>query len=162
MANTYVKIASVTGTGASGVLTFSSIPATYTDLLVKFSLRSDTTGNTTATIKLNTVSPTEINVQGSGAAASSNTNTSLIINAAGSTALVYSSGEFYLPNYTSSVAKSASSDVVEENNATSARSQLSAYLYSTVTSAVTSLSITDNFGNWTNLSTAYLYGILKS
>ena len=162
MPDTFVKIASVTGTGSSGVLTFSSIPATYTDLCVKFSLRSDTTGNTEAVIKLNTVSPTQRNLQGSGSGASSNTNAWLIVNAGGSTSLTYTNGEFYVPNYLSSNAKSASSDVVEENNATSARAQLNAYLYSSVTSAVTSLSITDLYGNWTNLSTATLYGIKSS
>ena len=162
MPNTFTKIASVTGTGSSGVLTFSSIPSTFTDLCVKFSLRSDTTGNTEAVIKLNTVTPTQRNLQGSGAAASSNTNAFIVVNASGSTSLTYTNGEYYVPNYLSTVAKSASSDVVEENNATTARAQLNAYLYSTVTSAVTSLSITDNYGNWTNLSTATLYGIKSS
>jgi hypothetical protein len=160
--NTFTKIASVTGTGSSGVLTFSSIPSTFTDLCVKFSLRSDTTGNTEAVIKLNTVTPTQRNLQGSGAGASSNTNALIIVNASGSTSLTYTSGDYYVPNYLSTVAKSASSDVVEENNATSARAQLNAYLYSTVTSAVTSLTITDLYGNWTNLSTATLYGISKT
>ena len=162
MATTFTKIASVTGTGSSGVLTFSSIPSGYTDLCVKFSLRSDTTGNTEAVLKLNTVSPTQRSVQGSGSAPSSNTNAWIIVNAGGSTSLTYTSGDFYVPNYLSSTAKSASSDVTEENNATSGRSQLGAYLYSTVTSAVTSLSITDLYGNWTNLSTATLYGIKNS
>ena len=144
------------------MLTFSSIPSTFTDLCVKFSLRSDTTGNTEAVIKLNTVTPTQRNLQGSGAGASSNTNALIIVNASGSTSLTYTSGDYYVPNYLSTVAKSASSDVVEENNATSARAQLNAYLYSTVTSAVTSLTITDLYGNWTNLSTATLYGISKT
>ena len=162
MPNTFTKIASVTGTGSSGVLTFSSIPSTFTDLCVKFSLRSDTGGNTEAVIKLNTVTPTQRNLQGSGAAASSNTNAFIIVNAGGSTSLTYTSGDYYVPNYLSTVAKSASSDVVEENNGTAGRDQLSAYLYSSVTSAVTSLTITDLYGNWTNLSTATLYGISKT
>lgn len=159
---TYIKIATVSGTGSSGILTFSSIPSIYTDLCVKFSLRSDTTGNTEAVIKLNSTSPTQRNLQGSGSGASSNTNALIIVNAGGSTASTFTNGEFYVPNYLSSVAKSASSDVVEENNATAARAQLNAYLYSTVTSAVTSLSITDLYGNWVAASSATLYGIKNS
>lgn len=159
MPNTLTLIGTATGTGSSPILSFSSIPATYTDLLVKFSLRSDTTGNTEAVLKLNSTSPTQRNLQGSGSAASSNTNAWIIANASGSTTLTYTNGEFYVPNYLSSTAKSASSDIVEENNATSARAQLGAYFYSSVTSAVTALSITDVYGNWTNLSTAYLYGV---
>jgi hypothetical protein len=156
---TYTLIAAVTASGSSAIISFSTIPATYTDLVLKYSLRSDTTGNTEAVIKLNSTSPTQRNVQGSGSAASSNTNAFMIVNASGSTASTYTNGEIYIPNYLSTVAKSASNDVVEENNATSARAQLQAYLYSSVTSAVTSVSITDLYGNWTNLSTAYLYGV---
>jgi hypothetical protein len=156
---TFTLIAAVTASGSSDIISFSTIPATYTDLLLKYSLRSDTGGNTEAVIKLNSTSPTQRNVQGSGAAASSNTNAFMIVNASGSTASTYTNGEIYIPNYLSAVTKSASNDVVEENNATSARAQLQAYLYSSVTSAVTSVSITDLYGNWTNLSTAYLYGV---
>jgi hypothetical protein len=41
MANTYIQIGSTVTVGAGGstTITFSSIPATYTDLILKFSLR---------------------------------------------------------------------------------------------------------------------------
>ena len=47
MANTYVLIASSTiGSGGGSSFDFTSIPSTYTDLLVKYSCRQNTsTGN---------------------------------------------------------------------------------------------------------------------
>ena len=45
MADTYTLISSVTvGAGGASSIDFTSIPATYTDLLVKFSLRTDFNG----------------------------------------------------------------------------------------------------------------------
>jgi hypothetical protein len=85
-----------------------------------------------------------------------------VVNATGSTASTYTSGEIYIPNYLSTVAKSLSSDAVEENNGTTARAQLTAGLASTVTSAVTTINLTDLYGNWTTASTAYLYGVKSS
>jgi hypothetical protein len=159
---TYQLIATATGTGSSGVLTFSTIPSTYTDLVLKYSLRSDTGGNTEMTIKLNSTVITQRNLLGNGSTASSTTNAYTVVNATGSTASTYTSGEIYIPNYLSTVAKSLSSDAVEENNGTTARAQLTAGLASTVTSAVTTINLTDLYGNWTTASTAYLYGVKSS
>ena len=160
---TYIQIATATGTGSSATLTFSSIPATYTDLLIKFSLRSTTTGVTNFNVTLNSTNPTQKNLEGSGTSATSNSNTYNYAPAAGITADIYSNGELYIPNYLSSNAKSVSLDNVTENNsATSNRLELTAKLYSSATSAITTISITDIYGNWTNLSTAYLYGIKNS
>ncbi len=161
---TYIQIATATGTGSSSSLTFSSIPATYTDLLVKFSLRSDTTGLTNFNITVNSTNPTQRNLEGfSTSAPTSDTVTYNYAPASGITASTYSNGELYIPSYLSSNSKSVSLDNTSENNATgSNRLELTAKLYSSATSAITTISITDIYGNWTNLSTAYLYGISKS
>jgi len=46
MANTYKLISSVTvGSGGAATIGFTSIPATYTDLLLSYSGRIDQTGN---------------------------------------------------------------------------------------------------------------------
>jgi len=157
---TFTLIAAATASGSSPTITFSTIPSTYTDLCLKFSLRSDTTGVTNFNVTLNSTSPTQRNLEGFSTSATSDTNTYNYAPAAGVTASTYNNGELYIPNYLSSVAKSVSLDNVSENNATgSNRLELTAKLYSSVTSAVTSISLTDIYGNWTNLSTAYLYGV---
>jgi hypothetical protein len=112
-------------------------------------------------VTLNSTAPTQRNLEGfSTSSPTSDTNTYNYAPAAGVTASTYNNGELYIPNYLSSNAKSVSLDNVSENNATgSNRLELTAKLYSSVTSAVTSIALTDIYGNWTNLSTAYLYGV---
>ena len=157
---TFTLIAAATASGSSPILSFSTIPSTYTDLVLKFSLRSDTTGVTNFNVTLNSTSPTQRNLEASSSTASSNTNTVNYAPASGSTASTYTNGELYIPNYLSTVAKSVSLDNATENNAAGGnRLELTAKLYSSVTSAVTSIALTDIYGNWTNLSTAYLYGV---
>jgi hypothetical protein len=163
MATTYTLINSTTvGSGGAASITFSSIPSTYTDLLVKLSVRSDTTGYTNYYLKLNSTNPTQMALVGTGSSASSNTTNYQYANAGGTTANTFTNTEFYIPNYTSSNAKSVSTDETVENNATAARDELYAGLYSSVTSAVTSITITDIYGSWVQYSTAYLYGISNS
>lgn len=160
MSDSYVKIASVTGSGSSPTISFTSIPATFTDLIVKFSLRSDTTGQTNFNITLNSTAPTQKNAEGNYTTASSDANTYNFAPAGGSTANVYCNGELYIPNYTNSIAKSMSVNNTMDNTASAYhRSELSAKLYSSVTSAVTTISLTDIYGNWTSASMATLYGI---
>ena len=51
MPTTYEPIATANGTGSSGVVTFSSIPATYTDLVVASNIIGD--ANSAVRIRLN-------------------------------------------------------------------------------------------------------------
>jgi hypothetical protein len=163
MATTYTLINSTTvGSGGAASIIFSSIPATYTDLVVKLSVRSDTTGYTTYILQLNGNNPSQIALVGTGAGVSSNTSNYQFANAGGQTANTFTNTEFYISNYTSSNSKSVSTDEIVENNATAARDELYAGLYSSVTSAVTSITITDMYGSWVQYSTAYLYGISNS
>jgi hypothetical protein len=82
--------------------------------------------------------------------------------AASSTSNTFSNGEIYIPNYTSSIAKSVSIDSVTENNATGAITALDAAIATAVTSAITSITLGSNNGTFVQHSTAYLYGISKS
>ena len=166
MANTFVAIATVTvGSGGAASMDFTNIPATYTDLLIKVSGRSNQAnlGNTVI-IKFNgsTSNQTAVLLEGSGAAVSSFTqNAGNIGNIQGSTSTsdTFSSLEVYIPNYAGSTYKSRSVDSVTENNATTAYSVLAAGLWSQ-TAAITSIDIA--IGNFVEYSTATLYGIKNS
>jgi hypothetical protein len=178
MADTFVKIASVTvGAGGTGTITFSSIPQTYTDLCLKTSLRGDTTNSDIGITGFQT-HYTRINnnlsnlhsgryLQGNGSAASSGSNgPETIWRATGSTnasvtANTFANSELYIPNYTGSNNKSASLDMVGENNGTTSGSFLSAFLFAS-SSAVTQIDVFTSSGNFVQYSTATLYGILKA
>lgn len=171
MANTYVKIGSTVTVGAGGAanIEFTAIPSTYTDLLVKLSLRSESNGYDEggAFIKFNalTTGYTTKRIQGNGASAlsySSTTYPEVIMSGSTGTANTFGNSEFYIPNYAGNQAKSISIDSIQEQNGTTAYSRLIAGL-NTTTAAITSLTITDNGGgDLAQYSTATLYGILKS
>jgi hypothetical protein len=168
---TYIQIGSTVTVGAGGAatITFSSIPATYTDLVLVTSLRSDKPSygfsNFSLSINGSTSTFTTRYVEGNGASATSgstSTGASGNINGPSSTASTFSNTQFYFPNYTSSANKSYSLDHVTEANATTAWMNLTAGLWST-TSAITSLTLTEgNSSVFAQYTTASLYGISKS
>ena len=167
MANTYTLIEAKTIGTAVGSVTFSSIPQTYTDIQVLFSVRTavaDTQEDFKMTI--NSTNTTYRRLYGSGSGTGSlNGSDSLIGFAAGSTATTntFSNTSVYIPNYASTTTyKSISADSVSENNATAAYMEFVAALYSSNT-AVTSLTFSSaSAANISVNSTFYLYGISKS
>jgi hypothetical protein len=169
MATTYTLIASSTvGSGGATTIDFTSIPSTYTDLLLKVSLRGDQASNTNAyLISFNGSSTTFTNrrVYGNGASAASDsgsTNDFLVANGSSTTANTFQNGDIYIPNYAGSTNKSFSIDEVVENNATTGYNILSAGLWST-TSAINRVTLTGNGSTkFVQYSTAYLYGISNS
>jgi|688.fasta_scaffold1287121_1 hypothetical protein len=171
MPNTYEVISSVTvGSGGAANIQFTSIPQTFTDLIVKLSGRStasDLSDNLNFRINGNTSSVySERLLYGTGSAAGSTTysGTESLLqheNANTSTANTFANIEFYFPNYTSSNNKSVSVDAVTENNGTYAAARFNAVLFSN-TSAITSLTFYPNTGNFMQYSTAVLYGIKNS
>ena len=152
-------------TSAASSITFSSIPADFTDLLVVTSLRSDRVAATENLVfRLNgdaTNQNTRL-LRGDGSSASSFTNTSPIIGilpTANSTSNTFDSSSIYIPNYAGSAAKSFSADTVSENNATTAYQHIVAGLYND-TDAVTSITLTtSNASNFEQYSSATLFGI---
>lgn len=175
MANTYVKIGSTVtvGAGGSASIDFTSIPSTYTDLVVKLSSRTtDTTVNDSSAIALQFNGDTASNysrrtVFGDGGAvgSSSATTTSMRIGFTttnGDTANTFGNAEIYIPNYAGSTAKSVSADAVTEANvAQFIYAALNAGLW-TGTAAITSIKLIAPSFNFMQYSTATLYGILKN
>lgn len=170
MANTFVKIASTTvGSGGASTVTFSSIPGTYTDLVIKASVRTNRPNpNDALSIKLNAstsnYSSRSITYDNGGITSYANLfGVGYVINTEGNifTANIFSNQEVYIPNYAGSANKSFSSDTAVENNAQDARVEIMASLWADTT-AVTSITI-DSYTSNTILqySTFTLYGIKK-
>jgi len=169
MATTYKAIATVTvGSGGAANIEFTSIPGTYTDLLVYTSLRcaranwysqarlyfNGSTSNHTWKVLLN-----DVGTPGS------NSNTDVAYwypPAANATASTFSNDMIYIPNYAGSNNKSFSIDSTLENNSTNIFQGFWAALWSS-SSAITSIKIdspiSDTFAQY---STATLYGIKNS
>ena len=163
-ANTFVQIGSTVTVGSGGAanIDFTSIPATYTDLVVKISTRCSTT-TTAGTVSFNGSGSnfTGIRLYGDGASATSGSSTSAILtNDSSYTASTFANSEIYIPNYASANYKSVSIDGVSETNATTAYAMLNAILWSN-TAAINQVTITPAGGNFVQYSTASLYGILK-
>jgi hypothetical protein len=162
------KIASVT-VGASGTSSFdfTSIPQTYTDLVVKISTRSTYTSGSANTIQLSlngsTASFTGKSLEGESTTVTSGSAARSIgaTPSATATSSTFSNGELYFPNYTSSNYKAFSYDVVMESNASSGvYNTLGAGLWSN-TAAITSITISTNVTTWAQYTTATLYGVTK-
>jgi hypothetical protein len=166
MADTFVKIATVTvGSGGAATMAFSSIPSTYTDLVIKYSTRDADTGGSAVYVTFNGLSTnrTMRTLVGTGSVANSS-NWTVIYGRGDSgdrTANTFSNGEIYIPNYAGSNNKSVSIDSVEENNATGAYAALAAGLWAS-TDAITSITLTPSVANFVQYTTATLYGISKS
>ena len=171
MATTFTLIASATvGSGGAASIDFTSIPSTYTDLLVKLSSREESADNQELRMRTNgntssIYSTRELRGTGSAAGSftlSGTTAAAARQNVASSTANTFGNAEIYIPNYTNtSNNKSFSSDSVAENNATAATQSLIAGLISS-TSAITSLSFFCEVGDLAQYTTATLYGIKNS
>lgn len=169
MPNTFTLIASSTvGSGGASTITFSSIPGTYTDLLLYTSLRSDgsfTNQDLVLTFNGSSANLSQIFLIGTGTGTANGSSTDFfggVVNGATSTASTFSNNSVYLPNYASTtVNKSGSIDGVRENNATNTSTYLGAGLRSN-TAAITSITLGLSSNSFVQYSTAYLYGIVKS
>jgi hypothetical protein len=168
MADTYTLIEKITvGAGGASSVTFTSIPQTYTDLVIKASVRgSNSIDYQYADMIFNSNTSNYSNrfLEGTGASAVSYTSATTSVqfpigDGNTATASTFGNAEVYIPNYTGSANKSVSIDTVSENNATTARTVLGAGLWSN-TSAITSIQLTaTNSTSFLQYSTFYLYGV---
>ena len=172
MPSTYTLISSNVLSSSAASVTFSAIPSTYTDLVIRWSVRSTNASEfENIIIEFNDDTATNYSrtsLSGSGSAASSNRASSAttwnqaITNGANSTASTFGSGEVYIPNYTSTANKAGSFFGVQETNATAATIRANAYLYQNST-AITKIKLSSaNSENFVSGSSFYLYGISKS
>jgi|688.fasta_scaffold848241_2 hypothetical protein len=174
MANTYQLIAStVLGSDAADVI-FSSIPQTYTDLVLTYSARNtDFTTVASQNIRLNNdtgtnYSQTSLVNAGTTISPINEANTGPLqpgYLTPGQTAGSFGLGEFYFPNYTSTAAKPflvlGTSIYNTTNPGTS--SQISAlYRGSSGISIIRFAPFDSPSKNWTSGSCFYLYGIKNS
>lgn len=172
MANTYIQIGSTVtvGSGGAASIDFTSIPATFTDLVIKLSGRStETTANESSELRLQFNADTGSNysrrmLYGDGGAVGSSSATTTgmrvgFVDTNGNTASTFSSSEVYIPNYAGSTQKSVSADsVVEGNVAQFMYATLIAGLWSN-TAAITDIKLFVPSYNFVQYSTATLYGI---
>lgn len=159
------------GAGGAAAINFTSIPQTYTDLIVYLSGRYDNAVSFNAgALRFNNDSGNNYSyrvLRGNGSAADSFSGTTSYIEfgtnqGSGSTANVFGSNSAYIPNYTGSTFKSVSMNQVAENNAIETRMHFTAGLWSS-TSAITLITIFPGGGyNWVQHSSASLYGISKT
>jgi hypothetical protein len=149
-------------------ITFNSIPQAFTDLVLVISARTNRAEDFGDFLQ---VRPNNISTGGSGrrlygtgSTGVSNT-TSFVPGGIGSTtnqtANTFGNVTLYIPNYTSSVAKSFSMDGVSENNSSTAIQAITAGLW-TGTDPITSLVILPEVGTLImQFSSATLYGITR-
>lgn len=169
---TYALIASNTLSSAASSVSFSSIPNTYSDLILRFSARSDAAVQTTG-VKIvinNSTSSiyTATGLIGSGNTVTANRETAtpnLYIaraNGANTTADTFSNYEYYFLDYLSSQKKSFSCYGALENNSTSNNwIDANAGLFNS-TAAITALKLQTNSGNFVAGSSFFLYGVKNS
>jgi hypothetical protein len=152
------------GSGGAADITFSSIPQTFTDLVVLVSTRQTTGSFPTMFFYFNglTTNRSYRSLYGTGSSALSGTGSDTIAGlttGSSQTSNTFGSFNIYIPNYTGSTNKSVSAEGVTENNATESYQFLVANLWSS-TAAITSLTLLTG-GTLAENSTASLYGITK-
>jgi len=151
------------GVGGAATIDFTSIPGTYTDLMLVLSARATST-TATITVALNgsSTSFTSIYLNGAaGFAPTSATGTTLVGYASTSshTASTFGNLSIFIPNYAGSANKTFSVDSVQENNgAASVNTTIFTNLWSN-TAAITQVTL--SLPNFAQYSSASLYGILK-
>jgi hypothetical protein len=168
MPATYTLISSNVLSSSAASITFSAIPSTYTDLVIKGSGR--TVGASNLYLLKMTINNDTNNIYGStllygsgssAASARDSNGTNIVyagyLNGGGTTSNTFSSFEIYVPSYTATQNRSISSFAAQENNNTEAYIQVNAGSYgSTTTISRLDLFSTENFASG---SSFYLYGI---
>jgi len=152
--------------GSVASILFSSIPQTYTDLVVKVSTR-DTGASQHMFFDLNGTAPTGFSntlLFGDGSSTYSQRRTDGLLTftneTSSSTANTFNSMDFYIPNYTSSNYKQIILDSVTEQNGSGAYSNLMAILWRN-TAAINSIGLGAAGTAFAQYSKFSLYGVLR-
>lgn len=164
---TYTLISSNVLSSSAASVTFSAIPSTYTDLVVRYSARGTSGGwnyiNLTMNANTSSVySRTDLMGDGSSASSSrssSQTSMQLDTNTIPSQDTnIFNNAEYYIPNYLSTSAKPLAAYAVGDRNTSEAYITATAGL-ANITSAITSIKLENLTSNFVSTSSFYLYGI---
>jgi hypothetical protein len=171
MANTYTLISSNVLTSSAASVTFSSIPGTYTDLVLRISARTDVANPFDQLyLKFNSSSTgysyTALRAIPTSVSSFRGTSQTQVragyIDGALATSNTFGSVEIYIPSYTVSQNKPISVAGFQEDNVTDNYFEVNANLWSD-TAAISSAVITSqNAANFVSGSSFYLYGIKNS
>ena len=170
MALTYKAIGTHTIGTATNIIEFTNISADYTDLLIKFSLRTTENAVFTdqgfrVTFNSNTTGYYNVLLYGIGNAAGTAKNSNqdhlrwVYGNSDTAVASAFGSGEMYIPNYSGSQKKSTNSYSVSETNSATTPVMATAAGFWDNAAAITSVKFTTNTGNFKQYSTVMVYGI---
>lgn len=165
-----MKLIQTVTVGAGGIanIEFTSIPQTYTDLVLVSSIRESRTDAGSAagvswTLRFNTLTTNQSqrSLYYNTTTITTGADTSFFMwsNTGADTSNTFASGQIYISNYTDSIFKSISSEQFGENNGASG-GRINAGLWSS-TDAITSIQMYPSQGTIVQYSTASLYGILK-
>jgi len=165
----FESIATANGTGSSGTITFSSIPSTYKHLQIRVMTRSSSTGRNIQ-VRFNSdtgANYAQHNLRGNGATAAAAGSASVTEIEAGwiatSADLTNVMGVSIIDFHDyASTTKNKTLRAISglNNNNTTTNERI--YLYSGLwmnTTAINSISLISNSGNWTTASVFSLYGI---
>lgn len=160
----------IVGSGGAATIEFTSIPATFTDLLLVVSGRTNSgfdfdrpamrINNLTSGYSVHTLlgdGQNPYSTSESGQSFLFAVEAPYLVGGT-ATASTFGVAQIYFPNYRSSAAKSVSLEGVTERNGVNAFQIISAGL-STDTAPITSLLIDPGLGNFVQHSSASLYGI---
>jgi hypothetical protein len=172
MPNTYELISATTLTTTTAGVTFSALPTTYTDLVLRASVRGVDSGiNTVFRLKINADTGSNYSstrLLGYDGVASSNRSSNeadniatAFFNLSTSTSNTFANIEVYVPHYLSTANKPISGSGATENNASTGVNSAYAVLYRN-SSAITSLEFFTNTTGFVSGSSFYLYGIKNS
>jgi hypothetical protein len=170
---TLIQPAVVVGSGGAASIDFTSIPSTYTDLVIKVSARSNRTGtNYTDDIYVQFNGDTGSNY-GAKVLYGGNSSTGSFGSGTGSTVMyggyavgtdgtsnTFGNSEIYIPNYSGSTNKSLSADGVAESNSSTGVFVSIAAGIRLNTAAVNQVTLKPANGTlFLQHSSAYLYGV---
>lgn len=165
----YESIATATGTGSSGTITFSSIPSGYTSLQIRFIARSDASGTFPQPILVNFNSDSASNyawhyLAGDGATAyaggvaSTEGRVPSAMARAGLSANIIGAGIIDIQDYASTAKNTTVRSFCGLDANGSGEISISSFFWNN-TAAVNSISLKTTIGNFTTATTFSLYGI---
>lgn len=174
MPATYTLISSNSLSSSAASVTFSAIPTTYTDLVLRWSARGDTAAATVNPyVRFNGITSSVYSrtwfygtgTGGEGGSRNSNTDRIYVnaIPAATSTSSTFGNAEMYIPSYLATQNKQVGVFTVTEYDAANVSENINgiAGLYSQTT-AISEILIAPFSGNFVSGSSFWLYGISKS